>query len=80
MMKEAAVSKEFDWVRSPEIREHLRRSFQPTLRERLFLIRSAYKPMEERLEAMRRCCRRPGPAGRGGPSVRRSRTLSGCSR
>ncbi len=52
-MKEAAVSKEFDWILSPEIREHLRQNFQPTLRERLFLIRSTYKPTEERLEAMR---------------------------
>jgi len=45
--------REFDWVRSPEIREHLWRNFDPDLRERLFLIRSAYKPLEERLEAMR---------------------------
>lgn len=43
----------FDWITSPEIREFWRKNYQPTITERLALIRKAHRPMEERLEALR---------------------------
>lgn len=42
----------YSWIMSPEIREFWRKNYQPTVMERLELIRGAYRPMEERLDAL----------------------------
>lgn len=42
-----------DWIRSPEIREHIRKNHQLSMMERQALIRGAYRPVEEKLSALR---------------------------
>ena len=42
----------FSWILSPEIREYLREHYRPNLMEKQALIRSAYRPVEEKLAAL----------------------------
>jgi len=42
----------YSWILSPEIREYLRGHYHPDLLEKQALIRSAYRPVEEKLSAL----------------------------
>jgi len=43
----------YAWIRSEEIREYLRKNYKLSFKERMQLVRSAHRPMEERLQALR---------------------------
>lgn len=43
----------YAWIRSEEIREYLRENYKLSFKERMQLVRSAHRPMEERLQALR---------------------------
>lgn len=47
----------YSWILSPEIREYLRGNYKPDLMERQALIRSAYRPVEEKLSALQELLR-----------------------
>lgn len=52
-IKRNTAGQEMDsWILSQEIREFWWQNYQPTVMERLALIRGAYRPMEERLDAL----------------------------
>ena len=43
----------YAWIRSEEIREYLRGNYKLSFKERMQLVRTAHRPMEERLQALR---------------------------
>lgn len=46
------MSEVYSWIRSPEIQEHIRKNFQPDVREQFRLIHGAYRPIKEKLSAL----------------------------
>ncbi|MDE7319139.1 MAG: hypothetical protein K2N46_05335 [Lachnospiraceae bacterium] len=43
----------YAWMMSEEIREYLRENYKLSFKERMQLVRTAYRPMEERMQALR---------------------------
>ncbi len=43
----------YAWIRSEEIREYLRKNYKLSFKEQMQLVRTAHRPMEERLQALR---------------------------
>lgn len=46
----------YSWILSPEVREYLRGNYRPPLMEQQALIRSAYRPIEEKMSALQELC------------------------